>query len=92
MTDPENPFSQMLQKSIASVLPKRSELQKAEKLMQENIVARQRLFTISSLVTIDSGLQLAVLYREMSRLEESQALLKLMGEQNTLEEEFERFC
>ena len=60
--------------------------------MRENFVARQRLFTMNSVVTIDSGFQLAVILRESGHLEESQALLDFMSEQNTLEKEFERFC
>lgn len=92
MTDSENPMAQMLQKSIASIYWKKGELKRAEGLMRENFVARQRLFTVKSVVTIDSGFQLAVILRESGRLEESQALLDLMREQNTLEKEFERFC
>lgn len=46
LTSPENPMSQMVQKSIASVQWKRGEMEKAEKLMLENFVARQRTFTI----------------------------------------------
>ena len=92
MTDSENPMAQMLQKSIASIYWKKGELKRAETLMRENFVARQRLFTMNSVVTIDSGFQLAVVLRESGRLEESQALLDFMSGQNTLEKEFERFC
>ena len=92
LTSPENPRSQMVQKSIASVHWKRGELEKVEKLMLKNSVAHQRIFKIGSVVALDSGFQLAVLYREMDRLQESQALLGLMSEQNALGQEFERFC
>lgn len=80
MTDLENPGSQMLQKSIASVHWKSSKLDRIGKLMLENFVARQRTFTIESAITIDSGFQFAVLYREMSRPQEPLALLDLMSE------------
>ena len=39
-----------------------------------------------------TGFQLAVVYREMDRPEEPQTLLDLMSEENTLQNEFERFC
>ena len=61
-------------------------------LCSRTFVARQRLFSTRSVITFDSGLQLAVLYRESGRPEEYQALLDLMSEQNNLENEFERFC
>lgn len=82
----------MVQKSIASVHWKRGELEKVEKLMLKNSVAHQRIFKIGSVEALESGFQLAVLYREMDRLQESQALLGLMSEQNALGKEFERFC
>ena len=92
LTSPENPMSQMVQKSIASVQWKKGEMERAEKLMVENFAARQRTFTIKAVVTIDSGFQLAIIYREMDRPQESQALLSLMSEDNALQNEFERFC
>lgn len=55
LTDPENPMSQMLQKSIASAHWKRGELEKAEQCILENFVACQRTFTIGSVVAFDSG-------------------------------------
>ena len=85
-------MAQMLQKSIASIYWKKGELKMAERLMRENFVARQRLFTMKSVVTIDSGFQLAVILCESRHLEESQALLDFMSGQNTLEKDFERFC
>ena len=44
--------------------------------MRENFVARQRLFTMKSVLTIDSSFQLAVIVRESGRLEESQATVR----------------
>ena len=91
MTDSENPMAQMHQKSIA-IYWKNGELKRAENLTRENFVARQRLFTMKPVVTIDSGFQLAVILRESGRLEKSQALLDFMSGENTLEKEFEHFC
>ena len=67
-------------------------MEKAEKLMLENSVARQRTFTIKSIVADDSGFQLAVIYCELDRPQESQALLDLMSEENALQHELEHFC
>ena len=92
LTDTDNPMSQMLQKSLASVRWKRGELAKAEKLSLENFAARQRTFTMQAVITIDAGFQLAVLYRELGRPQEALALLDLMNEHNDLSQEFERHC
>ena len=43
-------------------------------------------------MAIDSSLQLAVIYREMDRPQESQALLDVTNKQNALQNEFQRFC
>ena len=64
---------------IASVQWNRSEMEKAEKIMLENFVARQRTLTIRSVVAIDSGSQLAVIYRDMARPHRFQVLLDLMN-------------
>ena len=60
--------------------------------MLENFAVRQRTFAFRSPVTIDSSFQLAVIYRETDRHQESQALWSLISEGYALENEFERFC
>ena len=57
-------------------------MERAEKLMLENVVARQHTFKLRSM---DSGFQPAVIYREISRPQEPQALLDLMNEEHTLQ-------
>jgi tetratricopeptide (TPR) repeat protein len=63
----------------------------AEKYLVHSFAERQRLFGKCS-VTVDGSIQLALLYRDMGRMEEAQAYLELAEEVGLKCNGFERHC
>lgn len=88
----EHPLSLMVQTAMGSIHRKRKEYVQAEKAFLESWAARQRLFTIGNNVSVDSAIQLAILYREVGRSEEAVALLDLISTSSVFPSDFERVC
>ena len=89
---PDNPLSLMAQCSMGAIYRKRRMYQRAKQHLTANFAARQRVFSLKLAVTIDSGLQLALLYRETRCLEEAKGLLDLISSSGTIDQWFERVC
>ena len=77
---PQNPLSMSAQCSMGAVYRKQKRYGEAQKLLTENFSNRQRIYTLNVEVTVDSGLQLALLHREMGNLVEADALLDLISQ------------
>lgn len=89
---PSNPLSLMAQCSMGAIHRKRRVYEKAKQHLTENLAERLRVFSLNAAVTIDSGLQLALLYRETRCTEEAEALLDLIAFSGVVEQWFERVC
>ena len=89
---PDNPLSLMAQCSMGAIYRKRRMYEKAKQHLTENFAGRQRVFSLNLAVTVDSGLQLALLYRETRRTEEAEALLDLISSPGIVDQWFERVC
>ena len=89
---PENPLSMAAQCSMGAVYRKQKRYIEAEKHLTENFKNRQRIYTLNVEVTVDSGLQLALLHREMGNLVEAEALLDLVSQPGIVDQWFERVC
>ena len=89
---PENPLSMSAQCSMGAVYRKQKRYEEAKKHLTENFQNRQRIYTLNVEVTVDSGLQLALLHREMGTLDEAEALLDLVSQPGIADQWFERVC
>ncbi|MCJ1284702.1 hypothetical protein MMC26_004038 [Xylographa opegraphella] len=88
----DHPLSLMVLCGLGSVLRKRKEFAQAEGILLRVWGARQRRFTLSNNVSIDSAIQLAILYREMQCAEKAIDLLDVISSSSVFEVDFERFC
>ncbi|KEF50794.1 uncharacterized protein A1O9_13152 [Exophiala aquamarina CBS 119918] len=88
----ENGLSLMARTSLGSVYRKQHDYLQA----RDNLVfaweARQRLFTINSNTTVDSGIQLATTLREMNHCEDALELLDQVETSTIFKDDFEREC
>jgi tetratricopeptide (TPR) repeat protein len=92
---PDNPLSLYSQSCLAISLRKLGDFAAAERHMTQSLAARQRLFGADNLMTIDSAINLAVLYRDMDRPQEALALLEVAvtkGVKTPPIQGFERLC
>jgi tetratricopeptide (TPR) repeat protein len=88
----DHPFTLMLKTSLGSVCRKLRRFAQAESALRTSFDVRKNLFTIENTVTIDSAIQLAVLYYDVGRGDEAIAELDLVSNPLYLEREFERRC
>ena len=88
----KHPLSLMARCATGSIYRKRKQIGSAEKELFETWDERQRLFTIGLNVSVDSAIQLAVLYREAGRSDEAMELLVLISTSSVFSTDFERFC
>jgi hypothetical protein len=86
------PFSLMVQTAIGSIYRKRREYKDAERVLLEAYGERQRIFTIDANLSVDSVIQLAVLYRESGRGEKAIELLNEISASVVFATDFERSC
>ena len=89
---PENPLSMAAQCAMGAVYRKQKRYGEAKLHLTENFKNRQRIYSLSVEVTVDSGLQLALVHREMGDLEEAEALLDLVSQPGNIGQCFEREC
>jgi len=87
-----HPLSLMAQAAVSSVYRKEGDYKLARDNLELAWEARQRLFSLNSNTTVDSGIQLAITYREMSLHAEALQLLDEIEMSNVLETDFERTC
>lgn len=78
--------------SIGSVNRKQQDYPKAKPNLEFSWESRERLFSINSNTTVDSGLQLALLYREMGQFDAALELLDKLEGSSVFEKDFERVC
>lgn len=89
---PDNPLSMTTQCAIGAIYRKLRKYSEAKKHLTETFVGRQRIYSLEREVTIDSGLQLALLHREMGDAEEAEALLNVVSQPDIVNRYFERVC
>ena len=89
---PENPLSLMAQCSMGAIYRKLRLYEGAKRHLIQNFAARQRVFSLNQPVTVDSGLQLALVHREDGNIEEAEALLGLVSSPGISDQWFERVC
>ena len=89
---PENPLSMAAQCAMGAVYRKQKKYKEAKRHLTENFRYRQRIYTLSVEVTVDSGIQLALLHREMGNPLEAEALLDLVSRPGIADQCFERVC
>ena len=88
----DHPFTLMLKTSLGSVCRKLQRFAEAESALRASLDVRKSLFTVENTVTIDTAIQLAVLYYDAGRSDEAVAELDLVSNPLYLEREFERRC
>ncbi|MCJ1419054.1 hypothetical protein MMC32_005405 [Xylographa parallela] len=88
----DHPLSLMVLCGLGSVLRKRKEFAQAEGILLRVWGARQRRFTLSNNLSIDSAIQLAILYREMECAGKAVDLLDVISSSSVFQIDFERFC
>lgn len=89
---PDNPLSLMAQCSMGAIYRKLRLYEKAKRHLIQNFAARRRVFSLNQPVTVDSGLQLALVHREIGNIEEAEALLGLVSSPGIADQWFERVC
>lgn len=89
---PENPLSMAAQCAMGAVYRKQKRYKEAKQHLTANFKNRQRIYTLTVEVTVDSGLQLALLHREMGQTIEAEALLDLVSQHGIADQCFERVC
>jgi tetratricopeptide (TPR) repeat protein len=85
-------FSATLLTAYGSLLRKQGEYGRAAEFLFEAFGARLRLYTLTSEATVDSGLHLAVLYRQMRQASEAKVFLKQVQDSEAFDVSFERQC
>ena len=85
-----SPFSTNLLTAYGSLLRKQANYDKAEEYLFEAFGSRLRVFTLSSQITVDSGLHLAVLYRQMRDPQRASELLNQIEGSSILKISYER--
>ena len=89
---PENPLSMAAQCAMGAVYRKQKRYKEAKQHLTDNFKNRQRIYSLNVEVTVDSGLQLALLHREMGNPVEAEALLDLVSQPGSIDQSFEREC
>ena len=87
-----SPFSHNLLTAYGSLLRKQGQFDTAEDYLISAFGSRVRTYTISSQVTVDSGLHLGALYRQMQRRDDATAFLKQIESSSMFEISYERAC
>ncbi|KAI9692204.1 MAG: hypothetical protein M1822_006434 [Bathelium mastoideum] len=87
----QNPLSTMSQSNLGVTYRKLKKFRLAEKHLVESLAERQRMFG-ACLVTVDSCVNLAILYRDTNRVGEAFAHLDLADNLGPYEFGFERVC
>lgn len=87
-----NPFAAAILTANGSLLRKQGEFARAQDYLFEAFGTRIRLFSITNKLTVDSGLQLAVLYRQNGEFEPAEGFLKQVRDSQAIETSFERKC
>lgn len=87
----EHPLSTMAQCNLGVAYRKLKRFEAAEKHLMNSLVERQRVFGKCT-VTVDSSIQLALLYRDMGRNEKAHACLNLAEDLGLNDCGFERYC
>lgn len=86
----KHPLSLMLQTAVSSVYRKQRNYKLAEATLVPAWGERLRLFSLNSNTTVDTGIQLAITYREMGRGIETLELLDVIKKSTVFEDDFER--
>jgi tetratricopeptide (TPR) repeat protein len=86
----KHPFSLMLQTAVSSVYRKQRNYELAEATLLAAWGERLRLFSPNSNTTVDTGIQLAITYREKRKGKEALELLDIIKKSNVFEDDFER--
>jgi tetratricopeptide (TPR) repeat protein len=87
-----HPLSLMAQTAVSSVYRKEGNYELAKENLLPAWASRLRLFSLNSNTTVDSGVQLAITYREMSLGSDALELLDIIEKSNVFETDFERTC
>ena len=87
-----NLFASSLLTAYGSVLRKQEHYSRAGKLHFEAFATRLRLLSLNNATTVDSGLHLCVLYRQMGRREDALSFLTLIEDSEAFSASFERSC
>ena len=87
-----NLFSAWILTSFGSTLRKQEQYDRAEELLFEAFATRLRLLTLENDTTVDSGLHLAVLYRQKRQRVDALAFLTEIQNSQAFELTFERRC
>ncbi|KEF54168.1 uncharacterized protein A1O9_09963 [Exophiala aquamarina CBS 119918] len=88
----KNGLSLMARTSLGSVYRKQHEYLHARDNLLFAWEARQKLFSINSNTTVDSGIQLATTLREMNHYEDALELLNQVEMSTIFKDDFEREC
>jgi tetratricopeptide (TPR) repeat protein len=86
----KHPFSLMLQTAVSSVYRKQRNYELAEATLLAAWGERLHLFSPNSNTTVDTGIQLAITYREKRKGNEALELLDIIKKSNVFEDDFER--
>jgi tetratricopeptide (TPR) repeat protein len=87
-----NPFAAAILTARGSLLRKEGKYARAQEFLFEAFGTRIRLFSITNQLTFDSGLQLAVLYRQKGETESAEGFLKQIHDSVALGTSYERRC
>ena len=87
-----SPFSHNLLTAYGSLLRKQGQFDTAEDYLISAYGSRVRTYTISSQVTVDSGLHLGALYRQMQRRDDAAAFLAQIEPSSMFQISYERAC
>ena len=87
-----SPFSHNLLTAYGSLLRKEGRFDTAEDYLISAFGSRVRTYSISSQMTVDSGLHLAVLYRQMQRRDHATAFLEQIEPSSMFQISYERAC
>ncbi|KAL9621756.1 MAG: hypothetical protein Q9160_003874 [Pyrenula sp. 1 TL-2023] len=89
---PDNPLSLFSQCCMAICLRKKKDYASAERQLLEVLAKRQCIFGEKNFITIDTALNLALLYEEWAMPDQSTAYLDLAGSMGLGDQSFERIC
>ena len=87
-----SPFSHNLLTAYGSLLRKEGRFDTAEDYLISAFGSRVRTYSISSQMTVDSGLHLAALYRQMQRRDDATAFLEQIEPSSMFQISYERAC
>jgi len=92
ITSDKHPLSLMTQTAKGSAYRKQKRFTEAETALEMSWHTRQHLFSLNSNTTADSGIQLAVLYRDTCRDAETASLLDQVAQSSIFPADFQRRC